>query len=143
MSIVKSMKQFDCYLYVLAEAQMCSERTVVVFLQVVRVFLRVYLKQKTMQLSFASIPQTDPYITFFSMKECPFCIQAIPSFNKAAETSPIAMYIVDSTSAEAQSFGIRSYPTIIGKKRNGAYIEYEGDRSTDSFLKFATFVATT
>ena len=99
-----------------------------------------------MSLGFVPFKNQTAEVVMHSMERCPHCIAARPNFLEARKRSNMEMRIVDSLSEEgkvARGFGVRSYPTILGRDKTGKVHEYFGDRTMESFLEFSQFLSTT
>ena len=85
-----------------------------------------------------------PVIVKFYSHRCGFCRKLAPTWEdlatKAKEAGkPWRVAKVNALNEEkiAMKYGINAFPTVYFFGKNGKYVAYKGDRSVESFIKFA------
>lgn len=85
-----------------------------------------------------------PVIVKFYSHRCGFCRKLAPTWEDLAtkakkEGKPWRVAKVNALNEEkvARKYGINAFPTIYFFGKNGKFVQYKGDRSLDSLMKFA------
>ena len=80
-------------------------------------------------------------IHLIHMNKCPYCEKMMPAWKEFKESNKSGVIVNEVERSEDPAFvkkhGINSFPTIIMTSGGKKIANYEGDRSTQSFLDFA------
>lgn len=86
------------------------------------------------------IQQQQPALVAFTMAGCGHCERMKPAFAEAASKAKIALALLDKSNcsdALLRKYNVQGFPTILLFRSGEVAQAYNGDRSVDSFVKFA------